>query len=171
MPSPSVLEHSNSLTHPLAPAALLAIARELARDASTWRALARHHPDERWFVRLAEHDAYDVWLIGWDSHQGVDLHDHGGSAGALYVVAGELVEHRSNPAGIGRPLRRVLREFDDRPMPPAHIHEIANESVTVAASIHVYSPPLAIMHHFEIEHEAELRMIRREVVGAQPSGT
>ena len=46
----------------------------------------------RWFVRLSTNPRYDAWLIGWHAHQGVDLHDHGGSAGALYVVEGELLE-------------------------------------------------------------------------------
>lgn len=100
---------------------------------------------------------------------GTALHDHGDSAGALYVVTGELVEHRPNPAGRGRPLRRVLRELDDRPMPPSHIHEVANESGTVAASIHVYSPPLEAMCHFDFTHDSELRMIRREVIETRSS--
>jgi hypothetical protein len=76
----------------LAPAALLGIARDLAREAEKWQALAQHRPDERWFLRVAAHEKFDTWLIGWDAHQGVDLHDHGGSAGALYVVEGELLE-------------------------------------------------------------------------------
>jgi hypothetical protein len=49
-------------------------------------------------------------------------------------------------------------------MPPAHIHEIANESDTVATSVHVYSPPLATMHQFDFSPESELRMIGREVI-------
>ena len=88
----------------------------------------------------------------------------GDSAGALYVVDGELVEQRPNPAGLGRPLRRVLRALDDRPMAPSHIHAVANESDTVATSVHVYSPPLAAMHHFDFTPDSELRMIRREVI-------
>jgi hypothetical protein len=54
--------------------------------------------------------------------------------------------------------------LDDRPMSPSHIHEIANESDTVATSVHVYSPPLATMHHFDFSPESELRMIGREVI-------
>src|SRR5712692_6089350 len=86
---------------PLAPAELLGVVRELARDAETWRALAHHDPVERWFLRLAAHEHFDTWLIGWAAHQGVDLHDHGGSSGALYVVAGELYETSSRPDGLG----------------------------------------------------------------------
>ena len=88
---------------PLSPAELLAITRELAQDHEQWRALAQHTPHERWFTRLAAHADHDVWLIGWDSYQGVDLHDHGGSSGALYVVDGELLETATRREGRVRP--------------------------------------------------------------------
>ena len=48
---------SSLVTTCLAPASLLEIAKELARDRETWRALAQHDPDERWFLRLAAHDS------------------------------------------------------------------------------------------------------------------
>ena len=93
MPPLSVLEDRSLPTSlRLSPAALLGITREFARDAPTWRALAQHQPHERWFRRIVAHDTFDSWLIGSDSHQGVDLHDHGGESGALYVVDGELLE-------------------------------------------------------------------------------
>lgn len=83
----------------LSPAQLLGVLQELADERSRWRALVQHRPDERWFLRLSAHDGFDTWLIGWDSHQGVDLHDHGGSAGAFYVVDGELLETSTRRAG------------------------------------------------------------------------
>jgi Cysteine dioxygenase type I len=170
MPSPSVLEHSNSLTHPLAPAALLAIARELARDASTWRALARHHPDERWFVRLAEHHAYDVWLIGWDSHQGVDLHDHGGSAGALYVVEGELLERAGRRGDDGELLEQRLVAGTARAFGAGHVHRVVNPWAAVATSLHVYSPPLVRMDFYERDTENVLNPTHTEPALASRSG-
>ena len=94
------------------------------------------------------------------------MHDHGGSAGAIYVVEGELVEHRPNPAGVGRPLRRALRALDHRPMAASHVHAVANESSGAAASVHVYSPPLETMHHYELTDDAGLRTVRREIVEA-----
>ena len=54
-------------------------------------------------------------------------------------------------------------------MAPSHIHEVVNESDTVAASVHVYSPPLATMQHFDLTLDSELRMIRREIVDAPQS--
>ena len=119
-------------------------------------------PQERTSARVFRNSAYDIWLIRWGVGSRTVLHDHGGSAGALYVVSGELVEERPNPTGVGRPLRHRLREFDHRPMASSHVHEIANATAREAASIHVYSPPLESMNHYERTHGSQIRMIRRE---------
>ena len=42
---------------PLAPERLLEVVRGLACDAETWRALARHDREQRWYVRLAANPA------------------------------------------------------------------------------------------------------------------
>ena len=67
----------------LAPFEILDVLRDLGRDAETYRRIAQHTRHERWFRRLSITDDYDVWLIGWYGRQGVDLHDHGGSAGGF----------------------------------------------------------------------------------------
>lgn len=148
---------------PLPPRLLSALAIKHASIAS-FDQLADPLPGERTSARVFCSETHDIWLIRWGAAGRTELHDHGDSAGALYVVGGELVEHRPNPAGHGRPVRRVLRRLDHRPMAPAHVHEIANESDTVGASVHVYSPPLATMNHFDVTPDSELRMIRREVI-------
>jgi hypothetical protein len=38
---------------------------------------------ERGFTRLHSDDEVDVWLISWAPNQATELHDHGGSLGAL----------------------------------------------------------------------------------------
>jgi hypothetical protein len=121
-------------------------------------------PGERTSARVHRSATYDIWLIRWGAGSGTVLHDHSGSAGALYVVAGDLVEHHPHPAGFARPLRRELRKRDHRPMPASHVHDVANESNVTAASIHVYSPPLEAMHHYELTDASELRVMRRELV-------
>jgi len=148
---------------PLPPRLLAALAIKHA-SVATFDDIPEPPPGERSSARVFCSETYDIWLLRWGAGSRTELHDHGDSAGALYVVGGELVEHRPNPAGRGRSLRRVLRQLDDRPMAPSHIHEIANESDTVATSVHVYSPPLAAMHHFDFTPDSELRMIRREVI-------
>ena len=50
--------------------------------------------DERWFTRLHGDDELDVWLISWVPERSTELHDHGGSLGALTVVSGRLAETR-----------------------------------------------------------------------------
>jgi len=133
---------------PLSPAALLTITRALAADRESWRALARHTPHARWFTRLAVHDDHDVWLIGWDSYQGVDLHDHGGSSGALYVVDGELLETATRRDGSVNAAEQHLLAGTARAFGPGHVHRVVNPSASVATSVHVYSPPLASMDFY-----------------------
>jgi hypothetical protein len=143
-PNPSVVEA------PLSPATLLEITRELARDHETWRSRARHTPRERWFTRLAAHDDHDVWLIGWDSYQGVDLHDHGGSSGALYVVEGELLEMSTHREGVFLQEQHLVAGTA-RAFGAGHVHRVVNPSAAVATSIHVYSPPLVTMDFFRAD--------------------
>jgi len=150
-------------TLPLPPRLLSALAFTHA-GVARFDGISEPRPGERTSARVFRSETHDIWLIRWGADARTELHDHGDSAGAICVVGGELVENRPNPAGIGRPLRRVLRELDDRPMAPSHIHEVVNESDTVAASVHVYSPPLATMQHFDLAPGPELRVIRREVI-------
>ena len=174
MPSLSVLEARTVRVEPrpLAPAQLLAVTRELARDVDTWRALARHRPEARWFRRLAAHDRYDTWLIGWDAHQGVDLHDHGGSAGALYVVEGELVETsgRRDDLSLGDLREQRLTVGTARAFGPGHVHRVVNSSAAVATSIHVYSPPLVSMDFYEPDATSALLRTHTEPALGSRSG-
>lgn len=48
--------------------------------------------EERGYVRLLETPTHEAWLIAWARTSGLDLHDHGGSAGAIHVVRGRLRE-------------------------------------------------------------------------------
>ena len=155
---------------PLPPRLLAAIAIDHAFSAD-FDVIADPEPGERTFVRVHLGTTHDIWLIKWGAGSRTVLHDHGGSAGALYVAAGELIEHRPNPTGVGYPLRRDLRELDHRPMAPSHVHEIANESSEAAASIHAYSPPLEAMNHYELLGESRLIRMRREVIDVDTFGT
>jgi Cysteine dioxygenase type I len=171
MTSLTILEGGAApVAHPLAPAALLGIARDLAQDAVTWRALAQHHPDERWFRRLAAYDDYDTWLIGWDGHQGVDLHDHGGSSGALYVVEGELLETSGSRAAPDALQDQLLTAGTARAFGPGYVHRVVNPSVAVATSIHVYSPPLVSMDFYEPDATSALTRTHTEPALGARSG-
>lgn len=156
----------------LPPRLLAAIAIEYASRGS----LAAHDvpaapgPGDRHFGRVFRRATHDIWIIRWGPGSRTEVHDHGGSAGALFVVAGTLVEHLPDPIG-GYPVRgRELQTFEHRLMQPAHVHAIVNESDTTATSIHVYSPPLTTMQHFESANGSALRPARTEVIDATTVG-
>jgi hypothetical protein len=92
------------------------------------------------------------------------MHDHGGSAGALYIAAGALVEYRPGRNPADGPRRRRLDRFTYRAMRADHVHEVVNESHVVAASLHVYSPPLTTMQHFDVAPDGAPRATHREAV-------
>src|SRR5438270_11727550 len=66
----------------------------------------RYTEGRRWHQRLYRDRRVDLWLISWLPSQGTELHDHGGSAGAFTVLAGELAEAVCRPRGGLRELAR-----------------------------------------------------------------
>jgi hypothetical protein len=135
-------------TAALSPRLLAVIALDFA-SSTTFAPAAPPRPDERFFERVHLGPHFDIWLIRWGAGSATALHDHGGAAGAFVVVEGNLVEYVPNPAGTGPRLRRDLAALDSRPMAASHIHTVANEAPEPATSVHVYSPPLASMQHYD----------------------
>ena len=127
--------------------------------------------DERWFTRLHGDDELDVWLISWVPERSTELHDHGGSLGALTVVSGALVETRWD----GDTLReRRLDAGDQAGFPLGWVHDVvwAPDTVTVKAptlSVHAYSPPLTAMSYYDITDRNTLRRDRTELTD-KPEG-
>ena len=154
----------------LAPATLLGVVRELAQERTLWRVLVQHRAEERWFLRLSAHDGFDTWLIGWDSHQGVDLHDHGGSAGAFFVVDGELLETSTRRARSDEYEEQRIAAGTARAFGPGHVHRVVNPSAAVATSVHVYSPPLVSMDFYESAGAGALQRTHREPALGTRSG-
>ncbi len=132
----------------LPPTALTAIAAGLA-SALTGDEITLEGSEPRAFVRLLEAPTYEAWLIAWGPIGALDLHDHGGSAGAIHVVQGELMEtytdrHRRDP------LRsRSLQAGDDVHVPVTRVHEVWNAGTGVALSVHVYSPRVTTMTFYD----------------------
>src|SRR5262245_47966134 len=54
--------------------------------------------ERRWALVL-ESEAYEAWVIAWPAGTGLELHDHAGSAAAMYVVNGSLRERYLDPTG------------------------------------------------------------------------
>jgi hypothetical protein len=91
-------------------------------------------------------DELEIWAIHWPQGEGLELHDHGGSVGALWVLAGSLEEHYIRP---DRTLaRRSLVAGGGAAFGPTYIHDVVNVQAAPATSIHAYAPPMASMTFF-----------------------
>lgn len=144
---------------PLPADTLMAIASGIASASELWAAHVVHDPHDRHPVRLLATEAYEVWVIGWTQGQGVDMHDHGGSAGVLVVTEGTLHERR--PDGVDT----ALSAGDAAELPTDVVHEVSNVDATPATSIHVYSPPLLAMGYYDSDGD---RVLQLQHVAAEP---
>ncbi len=77
--------------------------------------------DDRWFARLHGDDEVDVWLISWVPGHRTELHDHGGSLGALTLLSGSLDEFRWDGE---RLRRRRLEAGDQAGFPLGWVHDV-----------------------------------------------
>lgn len=147
-------------------AGLIAIARIIADAQPLWSGLVRHDPQQRGFVRVLDTPDVEAWVLTWSGEQTVELHDHGGSRGAVLVVDGELIEAHTDLRS-RRPLQRsrwragITHVFDGN-----HVHDLQNFAGGQATSVHVYSPPLRSMTFYEQRPSAYLEPIRVEPVAA-----
>jgi hypothetical protein len=133
--------------------------------------------NDRWFTRLHGDDELDIWLISWVPDRSTELHDHGGSLGALTVVSGALRETRWDGEALRR---RRLRAGDQAGFPLGWVHDVvwaperelsapvtAGSSVAGNAaptmSVHAYSPPLTAMSYYEVTERKTLRRKRTEL--------
>jgi predicted metal-dependent enzyme (double-stranded beta helix superfamily) len=146
---------------PLGRERLVALARELARTPELWQQLVADAQEDgqRWFRPLLAKEGFEAWLLGWPAGQGIELHDHGGSSGGLYVVEGHLVETFAVP-GTGRLRRRRLAAGQAISFGPDHIHDVANAGRRPALSIHVYSPRLRSMTFYSHRRGRGLETLR-----------
>ncbi len=104
---------------------------------------------ERRYELLELTDELEIWAIHWPQGQGLELHDHGGSVGALWVVSGSLEEHYLE--GRGTVGRRTLVTGGGAAFGPAYIHDVVNALAAPATSVHAYSPPMPSMTFYRPE--------------------
>ncbi|UYB42104.1 cysteine dioxygenase family protein [Streptomyces sp. Je 1-4] len=137
--------------HPATVAGFAGLARSIAADRAAWAPLVRYDATTRWYHRLRTVpqalDAaraggapigYEVWLLSWVPGQGSGRHDHGASSGVLTVLEGELTEHAEDGP-------RTLTAGAQRVFAPGYVHEVVNDALTPAVSLHVYFPGLTNM--------------------------
>lgn len=106
-------------------------------------------PDRSW--RLIAQTRDDAWLIAWPGGSAAELHDHGGSRGALHVIDGALVETipwRGYRGSVSL-ARRVVHQGATLAFGAGHVHDVRNEGAEHAFSVHVYSPPLTSMIYYD----------------------
>lgn len=116
----------------------------------------------RSYARLLATADYEVWLIAWAAAGMLELHDHGGSSGAVCVVRGELVETFTDLID-RHPLRSVtMAPGRARGLPASRVHEVWNRGPAPALSVHVYSPALSTMTFFDHRAESFLAPLRTE---------
>ncbi|GAA0631079.1 cysteine dioxygenase family protein [Sporichthya brevicatena] len=146
------------------------IALALAAQPALWRPAVRFDPAARVHTRIAAEADWEAWLLTWLPGQGTDIHDHGGSAGALLPLRGVLSEWTPGGTGrLGRAFRpgrtRRLRGGDLRAFGSDHVHRVRNDADAPAVSLHVYAPRLESMTRYALV-EGRLVPLSTERAGA-----
>ncbi|MEU3304907.1 cysteine dioxygenase family protein [Streptomyces sp. NPDC006678] len=142
--------------HPATVAEFAGLARTIAADRTQWAPLVQYDATTRWYHRLRTGPGYEVWLLSWVPGQGSGLHDHGSSSGVLTVLDGELTERTATGA------ERALAPGAQRVFAPGYVHEVVNDSLEPAVSLHIYFPGLTEMPM----HTAHCSPVRRDAVVA-----
>ncbi|MCQ9184548.1 cysteine dioxygenase family protein [Streptomyces sp. IBSBF 2953] len=124
--------------HPATVAEFVGLARSVAADRARWEHLVRYDATSRWYHLLHTGPGYEVWLLSWVPGQGSGPHDHGRSSGVLTVLDGELTERTERG-------ERVLGAGAQKVFAPGYVHEVVNDALEPAVSLHVYFPGLTEM--------------------------
>ncbi|HUB37087.1 MAG TPA: cysteine dioxygenase family protein [Solirubrobacteraceae bacterium] len=127
---------------------------ELAERSELWVHLVRHDADQRLYEELFSDEHLTAWLICWSYDHDTGYHDHDVSAGAVAVVSGRVREERLTIAGPPRDRTFVAGEAFH--FSPADIHRVRHTGADPAATLHVYSPPLARMGAYAIDADGVL---------------
>ena len=113
-------------------------------------------------VLLWRDEHSEAWLNLWWQHRDTGYHDHSGSGVGVYVISGRVWHE---PLALGAP--PVAREYGEGEtfwFPGDGIHRMDHQAGAV--TIHVYSPPVAGIGHYDL-HGGLLR--RSEGLPDQPS--
>ncbi|WP_431776065.1 cysteine dioxygenase [Streptomyces cucumeris] len=126
--------------HPSTVSAFAGLARTIAADRDGWAPLVQYDATSRWYHRLRTGPGYEVWLLSWVPGQGSGAHDHGRSSGVLTVLQGELTERVGQQGA-----RHTLTAGAQRVFAPGYVHDVVNDSLEPAVSLHIYFPGLTEM--------------------------
>jgi hypothetical protein len=112
---------------------------------------------------LWRNESSEAWLNLWWQPRDTGYHDHDGSCVGVYVIDGRA---RNEALVVGQPRRvRQYRAGDSFAFPGSGIHRMEHDPGAI--TIHVYSPPLRSVGHYELQ-DGELR--REACPADEPSG-
>jgi hypothetical protein len=139
------------------------VARELREEEELWRQHVRHDHADRFYRQLYRDPNVDVWLICWVDGQATGYHDHDRSAGGVVVCDGILHEdffHRAADGWI-REETRAHEAGGFFTFTSTYIHGVRHPGADAppATSIHVYSPALWRMGHYEPDEDGVMRRV------------
>jgi hypothetical protein len=130
------------------------LATSVAADRDSWQEFVEQDDVERTFHRLSVDDDAEVWLICWGEGHDTGYHDHDGSAGAVSVVEGTVIEERLVVQGA--PAERVASAGDTFFFTSFDIHRVRHAGDAPAITIHAYSPPLKRVGSYVVEDDGRL---------------
>ncbi len=124
---------------PLDPIALLDLAKEQAGTTGAWTEPSGSLT-ERSYELVSLTDDVEVWVIHWPAGGSLQLHDHGGSSGAFWVVGGTLEErYVTDERSLAH---RRIGAASGAGFGPRYVHDVRNGGSVPATSVHAYSPPM-----------------------------
>jgi hypothetical protein len=114
-------------------------------------------------VLLWRDDHSEAWLNLWWEPRDTGYHDHDGSCVGVYVIAGRAWNEALSFGTTG-PRIRDYGPGESFAFPGSGIHRMDHEAG--ALTVHVYSPPLREIGHYEL---VDGRLSRTPIPGDQPS--
>lgn len=135
------LPASSAVVHPVR------VAMSFAADRDRWKHLLRYDPEERFAALVDRSDDQEIWLMSWLPGQTASLHDHAGTTGAFTVVSGTLTEVVTTRVQVVH----QLVAGQSRVWGPGYVHQVRNDGVDPAVSVHVYRHGTRAMtpYHFD----------------------
>lgn len=134
----------------LSPGECVDLARAVAAAPQLWEAveLTPTETGTRAYALLHEDERVEVWLLAWRPSHTTGFHDHGESNVGFCVVRGGLVEEQLRL--FDPPSERALEQGDSRSAGSDYIHNLEWRAGDPALSVHVYSPPLAVVGQYRV---------------------
>ena len=107
-----------------------------------------------WRHRVCRNDFVEMLVLCWRPGQRTPIHDHNGSHGGVKIVEGllwETIFTYDEHAGLQYKTARELRSGSVTGSDVPDIHQLGNPDVSEQdlITIHVYAPPLGVLHTYK----------------------